>query len=76
MVASIVSKKVKITKSKPLCQSWNSLPLPSSESFGFFGFEHDILILLQNFLVNMSIVDEMADCNKISLKFEHKSYAT
>jgi len=55
MVASIVSKKVKITKSKPLCQSWNSLPIPSSESFGFFGFEHDILILLQNFFVNMSM---------------------
>jgi len=37
MVASIV---LKITKSKPLYQSWNSLPLTSSESFGFFGFEH------------------------------------
>jgi|SRR6218665_1077343 len=43
---------LKITKSMPLCQSWNFHPLPSSEGLAFCLLTRPFL--LQNFFVNMS----------------------
>src|SRR6218665_2312579 len=58
---------LQITKSKPLCQSWNYPPLPSSDSFGFLAL-NTTFYFTKRF---RKYVDEMADCNKISLKFAH-----
>src|SRR6218665_3408158 len=56
-----------ITKTKPLCQSWNYLPFPSSESVGFLALNTTFSFTK----LFRKYVDEMADCNKISLKFVH-----
>jgi len=63
---------LKIKKSKPHCQSWNYLPLLSSESFGFLAL-NTTFSLTKLF---RKYVGEMTECNKISLKFVHISYAT
>ena len=61
---------LKISKSKPLCQSWNDLPLPSSERFRFLALNTTFSFTK----LFRKYVNEMAECNKISLKFVHRAY--